>query len=229
MKKAILLTILSIITISCNNDDNSQNPSDNNQILKLKEYRGMDYKTYYYNQNGFVDSISVIGGGMLPTNIQTKFHFNSENKLVSTERWIQIVIHEESFYENDIYEYNTENLISIKKTFDENNSLIRTANYSYNSDGYLTYGNQTYSNGNLVQDNGIIYTYDNNKNPFYDLYPLAYIRMNQINKNNTLTSGNSSEIFLSFTYFYNENSYPISYQMTPGIADLEDQAQYIYY
>ena len=229
MKKLLLFSVFAFSLISCNNDDNSQNPSDNNQILKLKEYRGMDYKTYYYNQNGFIDSISVIGGGMLPTDIQTKFHFNSENKLISIERWVQIVIHEESFYENDIFEYNDENLISIKKTFDENNSLIRTSNYSYNSDGYLTTGNQTYSNGNLVQDNGIIYTYDNKKNPFYDLYPMAYIRMNQINKNNTLTSGNSSENFLTFSYSYNENGYPISYQMKPEIADLEAQAQFIYY
>ena len=96
------------------------------------------------------------------------------------ERWVDVSNTNETIYEKDLFEYNNENLIVIKKVYDENQNLKQTLNYTYNTDGNLDENGQVYANGNLVQDGNITYSYDNKKNPFFEMYPLAYIRMNQI-------------------------------------------------
>lgn len=229
MKKTLLYSILTLSLVACNNDENNnpQNPSEETTTMKLKEFRGITTSKYFYHENGFVDSISTSRAGNIPTEIQTKLHYNIENKLTSMERWVDVS--NETIYENDIFEYNNQNLIITRKVYDENNSLIRTTNYSYNLEGYLTYDNQTYSNGNIIDDNGIIYTYDDKKNPFFEMYPTAYIRMNQINKNNQTSVNNTTETLETINWMYNQNGYPVSFQKSPILPDDVDYAEYIYY
>lgn len=233
MKKLILFSSIAFALISCNNDDNTnnepQNPSDNNQILKLKEFRALATSKYFYHENGFVDSISTTRLGNTPTNIESKLHYNSENRLTSMERWVDVSNTNETIYEKDLFEYNNENLIVIKKVYDENQNLKQTLNYTYNTDGNLDETGQVYANGNLVQDGNITYSYDNKKNPFFEMYPLAYIRMNQINKNNLTQTNNQTETLETINWMYNQNGYPISFQKSPVLPDDIDYAEYIYY
>lgn len=233
MKKLILFSSIAFALISCNNDDNTnnepQNPSDNNQILKLKEFRALATSKYFYHENGFVDSISTTRLGNTPTNIESKLHYNSENRLTSMERWVDVSNTNETIYEKDLFEYNNENLIVIKKVYDENQNLKQTLNYTYNTDGNLDEIGQVYANGNLVQDGNITYSYDNKKNPFFEMYPLAYIRMNQINKNNLTQTNNQTETLETINWMYNQNGYPISFQKSPVLPDDIDYAEYIYY
>lgn len=231
MKKAILLTIISLIVISCNNDDNTnnelQNPTDNNQSLKLKEFRALATSKYFYHENGFVDSISTNRAGNISTYIQTKLHYNSENKVTSMERWVNVS--NQIIYENDIFEYNSENLIITRRVYDENHNLKQTKNYNYNIEGYLYSSSLTYLNGNLVQDGSFFYSYDNKKNPFFEMYPMAYVRMNQTNKNNQTSTSNATETLEMINWSYNQNGYPVSFQKSPVIQDDIDYAEYIYY
>jgi len=231
MKKAILLTILYTITISCNNDDNSdnnepQNPIENETSMKLKEFRSLATSTYFYHENGFVDSISTTRLGNIPTNIESKLHYNSENRLTSMELWVDVS--NENIYENDIFEYNSEYLITTRKVYDENQNLKRTVNYSYNSEGYIFGSDLIYVDGNLVQNGNITYSYDNKKNPYFEMYPMAYIRMNQTNKNNQTSTSNTTETFEVIDWTYNQNGYPVSFQKSPVFQDDIDYAEYIY-
>lgn len=233
MKKLILFSSIAFALISCNNDDNTnnepQNPSDNNQILKLKEFRALATSKYFYHENGFVDSTSVLNVGLIRTEIQTKLHYSLENTLSSMEQWIHLVNSGEKIYEKVVFEYNSENLINIKRVYDENQNLKQTLNYTYNTDGNLDETGQVYANGNLVQDGNITYSYDNKKNPFFEMYPLAYIRMNQINKNNLTQTNNQTETLETINWMYNQNGYPISFQKSPVLPDDIDYAEYIYY
>lgn len=234
MKKVILLTILSIIAISCNNDDSSdnndpQNPIENETTMKLKEFRALATSKYFYHENGFVDSTSVLNVGLIRTEIQTKLHYSLENTLSSMEQWIHLVNSGEKIYEKVVFEYNSENLINIKRVYDENQNLKRTINYTYNIEGYLNNVGSIYSEGNLVQNGSITYSYDNKKNPFYEMYPTAYVRMNQINKNNQTSTSNTTETLEVINWSYNQNGYPVSFQKSPVIQDDIDYAEYIYY
>lgn len=233
MKKLILFSSIAFALTSCNNDDNTnnepQNPSYNNQILKLKEFRALATSKYFYHENGFVDSISTTRLGNTPTNIESKLHYNSENRLTSMERWVDVSNTNETIYEKDLFEYNNKNLIVIKKVYDENQNLKQTLNYTYNTDGNLDETGQVYANGNLVQDGNITYSYDNKKNPFFEMYPLAYIRMNQINKNNLTQTNNQTETLETINWMYNQNGYPISFQKSPVLPADIDYAEYIYY
>lgn len=233
MKKHLLYTAITLALISCNSDDNAtiepQTPPDNEVSMKLKEFRALDTSTYFYHENGFVDSISKLRAGSTPTNIQTKLHYNSDNKLTSMERWVEISITNAIIYEKDVFEYNSENLIHVKKVYDENQNLKQTVNYTYNSDGYLYNAGLTYSEGNLVQNGSLTYSYDNKKNPFFEMYPMAYVRMNQINKNNQTSTNNATETLENINWSYNQNGYPISFQKSPVLPDDIDFAEYIYY
>nr|WP_297308369.1 hypothetical protein [uncultured Flavobacterium sp.] len=231
MKKNLLFTAIILALFSCNNNDNSsiepQNPNENETTMKLKEFRALATSKYFYHENGFVDSISTSRAGNIPTEIQTKLHYNSENKLISMERWVDVS--NETIYENDIFEYNNENLIITKKVYDQNQNLKQNFNYTYDSDGYLNNSNLTYIEGNLVQDGSFTYSYDNKKNPFFEMYPTAYIRMNQINKNNQTSTNNATETLENINWSYNQNGYPVSFQKSPVLPDDIDFAEYIYY
>ena len=211
MKKNLLFTAIILALFSCNNNDNSsiepQNPNENETTMKLKEFRALATSKYFYHENGFVDSISTSRAGNIPTEIQTKLHYNSENKLISMERWVDVS--NETIYENDIFEYNNENLIITKKVYDQNQNLKQNFNYTYDSDGYLNNSNLTYIEGNLVQDGSFTYSYDN--------------------KNNQTSTNKATETLENINWSYNQNGYPVSFQKSPVLPDDIDFAEYIYY
>lgn len=231
MKKIFLLSALTFSIISCSSDANLDNEKEysNETTMKLKEFNAITSSKYFYHENGFLDSISIIGGGMNTTNVQSKFYYDSENKLDSVYRWIKPTSPENLIFEKDIFEYNDQSLIETKKIFDENNNLKRSLSYSYNSEGYLDISNDTYLNGNLIKSGGITYTFDDKRNPFYEMYPLAYVRMNQINKNNETSFSIGLETLGITNWSYNQNGYPISFQKNPVLPDDIDFAEYIYY
>jgi len=234
MKKAILLTILSIIAISCNNDDSSdnnepQNPSENETTMKLKEFRGITTSKYYYHQNGFVDSISVIGGGMIQNNISKKFIYDSQKNLQTIETIVKSYSNETIDHNISTYLYNNLNQIKTVITQGVDNNAYISMNYNYNSEGLLNSSGRTYSNENLIQEGNITYTYDDKKNPYYEMYPLAYVRLNEINKNNTTSISNETETLVIINWTYNQKGYPVSFQKSPVIQDALNFAEYIYY
>lgn len=240
MKKIILLFAISVFSASCNEDNSvitDVNPvdepieNDERVILKLKELRAQATSQYFYNENGFVDSISIHAGGRSFASGSKKMHYNSENNLSSIDIWTYPYSDSVLIFKKEIFEYNTLNQIISKKTYNELGSLTSEQNYQYNAEGYLNIQGYIYVNGNLTQEgNQTYYTYDNKPNPLYEMFPIAYNRMNTTNKNNQLSSNFPSiNLFETIQYNYNEHNYPTAFQKSTVILDDIDHGVFSYY
>lgn len=231
MKKILLFSILTLSLIACNNDDNNntQNPTEETTTMKLKEFRGITTSKYFYHENGFVDSIAVIGGGMIQNNIYKKFIYDSQNNLQTIEILVKSYSDQTIAHVKETFEYSNLDQISAKITLNQISNSTSTTNFTYNAEGYLDNSGQIFLNGNLIQAGTIMYTFDDKKNPFYEMLPVAYNRINITNKNNQILSKTEIETLETINWTYNQNGYPISFQKSPILPDDVDYAEYIYY
>ena len=195
MKKYIAFLILPFI-LCCEKEDNVV-PDVPQVILKVKKVDNEFISTYFYNDNGYVDSIAMISDyGGISQNYYKKFIYN-ENKEISKIK----------SYQQDLYDYGNQipinettltitefeyaNNLIVKSTIKDNEDVIIEQNqYNYNASGNLVLNNAVYSGETLIEYDDEInnvrikYNYDNKFNPYYFIYPKAYLKLNNISKNN---------------------------------------------
>lgn len=203
MKKILLLNLI-FFTISCSNDDVTskldlpevETPT---QGLKIKQVEGNEITQYFYNKNGFVDSISKIGVDV----ISEKFIYNDINQIIEKRYAFKKASDTEySIYNTTYFAYNNKKQIMHFKTYNKNNALASQQSLTYNEDGSLYNPTQIVKDGNLVQQNAsqisTIFTFDTNPNPFYNIYPKAYCTAFYINKNNITSQKTTTPYYTNF-------------------------------
>lgn len=244
MKKLVLFCITLSLT-ACSDDDFMRNDLDGNtrdrgeQIaeepptgLKLKSFGGLYYSMYYYNSNGFVDSI-YSSDSWLGYESTKKYIYNSQNQII--EQRISSFHRDYPEYgtsESTVYKYNAKNQIIESLTYDKNNVAVGFKLYSYNNEGYLIDAGKTIVNGNVVQNGSKKYQFDSYPNPHYNIYPKAYRILNFVNKNNVLVTENyyGNEVHINIhTLKYNDQNYVISEQISNMPLDSNDNIGYTYY
>lgn len=217
MKKILLLNLI-FFTISCSNDDVTskldlpevETPTKG---LKIKQVEGNEITQYFYNKNGFVDSISKIGVDI----ISEKFIYNDINQIIE-KRYGSKKASETNFgtYNTYYYSYNNKKQIVFIKTYNKNNVLVSQQALTYSNDGSLYNPTQIVKDGNLVQQNAsqasTEFTFDTNPNPFYNIYPKAYCIAFYINKNNITSQKTTTSNYTNFYEYqlkYNSENFII--------------------
>lgn len=200
--KKILLYNLFLFLIACSSDDVTNTavlPEIETPIsgLKIKQVEGDNITQYFYNKNGFIDSISFIGENI----VAEKFVYNNINQIIEKRYASKKASDTEySIYNTTYFAYNNKKQIMHFKTYNKNNALASQQSLTYNEDGSLYNPTQIVKDGNLVQQNAsqisTIFTFDTNPNPFYNIYPKAYCTAFYINKNNITSQKTQHHITL---------------------------------
>lgn len=240
MKKLLLfLFIFSIIACSDDNFIRSdfERPRANQTIetppegLKLKFKSGLIDQQFFYNKNGFVDSIyNYHSWG---NDFSQKYIYNKLNQIIEV-RYNETVPQRPEYNKKDItfFTYNSVNQIISSIKYDKNNVAIEYLTYNYNRDGSLFDANKKVVNGNLVQDVLRKYQFDTFRNPYYNIYPKAFRIINYINKNNILKTesiyGSDSYVNIH-TLKYNSEDYIIEEHISDMPLDTDDHRQFTYH
>ncbi|WP_091519219.1 hypothetical protein [Paenimyroides ummariense] len=240
MKNLILLLFISSIT-ACSDDDflksdfemqrNDKTVEIPPEGLKLKYKHGLIDQQFFYNTNGFVDSIyNYHSWG---SSFAHKYIYNNLNQIVEV-RYHEIVAQKPEFNKKDItfYNYNSVNQITSAVTYDKDNVAIEYLTYTYNKDGSLFDADKRVINGNLVQDALRKYEFDSFRNPPYNLYPKAYRIINYINKNNVIKTESTygSDVHINIhTLKYNTENYIIEEDISNMGLDTDDHRQFTYH
>lgn len=179
--------------------------------------------TYSYNEANFVSEISkeVDDWGEISTIVYT-FEYNDKNQVVSRNI--------EDSNEETVYTYEDGKIVQAVTSVD--GTAMYTYDYTYNEAGDLVSEQRTnhdddtvdeitfvIENGNVVKEirygEEYVATYDDQNNPFINLYPAAYAAINvgiqAVNTNNPV-SGTMADDTIS--YEYNEDGYPVSASYT---------------
>jgi len=239
--KNILFLLFLFSLISCADDDFLRSDFDNqrnNQVvetppegLKLKYKHGLVTQQFFYNQNGFVDSIyNYHSWG---NNFSQKYIYNKLNQIIEV-RYNEVVPQRPEYNKNDItfYTYNSVNQIISSLTYDKNNVAIQYLTYNYNRDGSLFDANKKVVNGNVVKDYWSNYKFDSLRNPYYNIYPKAYRILKFINKNNILVteSDYTNEVHINVhTLKYNSEDYLIEEHISNMPLDTDDRREFSYH
>lgn len=240
MKKLLFLLFISSIT-ACSDDNfirsDFERPRANQTIetppegLKLKFKSGLIDQQFFYNQNGFVDSIyNYHSWG---NDFSQKYIYNKLNQIIEV-RYNETVPQRPEYNKKDItfFTYNSVNQIISSIKYDKNNVAIEYLTYNYNRDGSLFDANKKVVNGNLVQDVLRKYQFDTFRNPYYNIYPKAFRIINYINKNNILKTesiyGSDSYVNIH-TLKYNSEDYIIEEHISDMPLDTDDHRQFTYH
>jgi len=217
MKKILLYNFI-FLMIGCANDD-MLHTTDAFDIevpplgLKIKQVEGNNITQYFYHKNGFIDSISFIGENI----IAEKFVYNDLNQIIE-KKYSSKKASDTNFsiHNTSYFSYNNKKQIIFIKTYNKNNVLASQQSLTYNEDGSLYNPTQIIKNGNLVQQNAsqtsIIFTFDTNPNPFYNIYPKAYCAAFYVNKNNITSQKNTTPYYTNFYEYqlkYNSENFII--------------------
>ena len=239
--KNILYLVFIFSLISCADDDFLRSDLErlrNNQVaetppegLKLKSKYGLLSQQFFYNQNGFIDSISSYHSW--GDDFSQKYIYNNLNQIIEY-RYVVDEPHYPQAYKKEItfYTYNTFNQIISSLTYDKNNIAIAYKTFNYNKDGTLFSPNKVIANGNVVQDGSTKYQFDTFRNPYYNIYPKAYRILNFINKNNILLTERNytSEVHINVhTLKYNSENYIIEEHISDMPLDTDDHRGFSYY
>lgn len=216
--KKLLLYILFLFMIACSTDDET-NMLDLPEIetpphgLRIKQVEGDNITQYFYNKNGFIDSISFIGENITAE----KFVYNDLNQIIE-KKYASKKASDTNFsiYNTYYFTYNNKKQIIFIKTYNKNNKLASQQSLTYNEDGSLYNPTQIVKDGNLVQQNAsqrsTIFTFDTNPNPFYNIYPKAYRAAFYINKNNITSQKTTTPYYTNFYEYqlrYNSENFII--------------------
>lgn len=241
MVKKILILVLSSTILSCSNDDSfsrnmeSERGSDAEsppEGLKLKSVGGLFVSSFFYNKNGFVDSIAKINSWQ--GDIETKkYIYNNANQIIALRYFFSNPTQPEyDIMERTEYTYNNRKQITSSITYDKNNVAIDYEKFVYNDDGTLFNRYTKIVNENAVKVGYTTYTFDNFRNPYYNIYPKAYRILKEINKNNILKTESKigTEVFTNVhSLRYNTQDYIISEQISNMPLDTDDSRGFIYY
>ena len=204
--------------IACSTDDET-NMLDLPEIetpphgLRIKQVEGDNITQYFYNKNGFIDSISFIGENITAE----KFVYNDLNQIIE-KKYASKKASDTNFsiYNTYYFTYNNKKQIIFIKTYNKNNKLASQQSLTYNEDGSLYNPTQIVKDGNLVQQNAsqrsTIFTFDTNPNPFYNIYPKAYRAAFYINKNNITSQKTTTPYYTNFYEYqlrYNSENFII--------------------
>lgn len=245
MKKYIFFLVFPFV-FSCDKEDENV-PEIPSVILKVKKVDNEFISTYFYNEYGYVDSIAMITDYVgISQNYFKKFTYN-QNKEITKIMTYQQDLYD---YENQIpinkitlttteFEY-LNNLIVKSINKNEKDEIIEQANHSYDSSGNLVLNNSIYSDEKLIETYDdvnhlrIKYNYDNKFNPYYFIYPKAFLKLNNIAKNNiskityVLNNGQIQEDIKTLKY---NNEYFCTYTGISFDNQLDDynKRTYFYY
>ncbi|MCL7764019.1 DUF5018 domain-containing protein [Polaribacter sp. Z014] len=196
--------------------------------------------TYEYDDTfGFVNKISVDEG--FGATVFTLV-YDDKNQVI------------EKTTENTSTVYTYENNQIVKAEYKEEDVLVYTYNYTYNTLGYLVTeertnhegaealvddlttfeydasGNVIKTNRGTAQTNPSEATYDTKNNPFKGIYPAAYAAINvgfdAVNTNNPLTRDAADA---NVSYVYNTDDYPLESSYTNSDFGLTVNKTFTYY
>ncbi|MDN3493071.1 hypothetical protein [Winogradskyella bathintestinalis] len=220
MKKILMSIIITTFLYSCSSDSNeniNQNSSYYRLVEKTEISNDGDIETtnYEYYSNGNLRRIinDTYSGTYIGDYI-----YDNEDLLIKTDygEWFST------------YSYNSSGLIEIATNSPDEEGIITTREYTYNSLGQKTidiqYDNNIYccetefvynSNGNISEINSTDgegggsstgFTYDNKKRPEFamGLTDASFWIDERANQNNILDNGNGA----TTTYEYNDQGYP---------------------
>lgn len=245
MKKILFFLALPFI-FSCDKEDENV-PEIPSVVLKVKKVDNEFISTYFYNEYGYVDSIAMITDyGGISQNYYKKFTYN-QNKEITKIKTYQQDLYD---YENQIpineitltiteFEY-INNLIVKSINKNEKGEITEQANHNYDSSGNLVLNNSIYSDEKLIETYDdvnqvrIKYNYDNKFNPYYFIYPKAFLKLHNISKNNitkityVLNNGQIQEDIKTLKY---NNEYFCTYRGISFDNQLDDynKRTYFYY
>lgn len=238
MKNTLFILFLFSL-ISCSDDDFLRSDLErqrNNQVaettpdgLKLKSKGSLYIYSYFYNNNGFVDSINLLNT-IQGNYTSEKFIYNNLNRIVAKKSY-DIILQAPQYNETNItyYKYNSINQIISSLTYDKDSVAIAYNTYSYNKDGSLFNPNVKIENGNIVKEGTVTYEFDKYPNPLYTIYPKAYRILNHVNKNNITLTKYSDGYFHVHTLKYNDKGYIIQESISNMPPDTNDHLGYTYY
>lgn len=195
--------------------------------------------TYTYNDANFVAEITkeVDDWGELTTTVY-QFVYDDHNQIVAKVG--------EGSGEETTYTYEDGKIV--QAVYKVDGTTKYTYAYSYGSNGDLTKEQRTdhtnqdaiteitfvIEDGNVVEENryGEVYvaSYDDQKNPFKELYPSAYgaimVSIQGVNQNNPISGTLADD---TITYEYNEDGYPVrsSYTYFDNLATVEKTFTYL--
>ena len=197
----------------------------------MKYKYGLVSQQFFYNQNGFVDSI--YNSHNWGNDFSHKYIYNNLNQIIEV-RYNEIVAQRPEFNKRDItfYTYNSAKQIISSLTYDKNNIAIEYLTYTYNRDGSLFHAYKKVLNGNVVKDYWSNYKFDSLRNPYYNIYPKAYRILKFINKNNILLteSDYTSEVHINVhTLKYNSENYIIEEHISNMDVDSDDHRYFTYH
>ncbi|WLD22659.1 hypothetical protein NU10_07900 [Flavobacterium dauae] len=242
--KKIILFCLGLAITACD-DDLSTELTDDNQVTEIPPFEGMKIKLiesenlrgkssieFFYNTNGFVDSIHTIKSYILAE----KFIYNSLNQITEVRYNFKNPNDNDYSVKNiTYYEYNKINQIISLKKYNKNNILFDIQNYIYNPDGTLYNPVKIVKNENLINNNSsgayYTYTFDSYINPYYNIYPKAYKILNYINKNNVKSKELKTPyqtLLWSYELSYNDDKY-ITNEIIRDYENGYDYNKFYYY
>lgn len=243
--KNFTLLLFALLLFSCDDEiyppaiqddtipEQEQKPETPPEGLKLKSKGGLISKSFYYNTNGFIDSIRTYHDW--GDDFTEKFIYNNLNQITEYRNVVNEPGRPEYFQKNTtFYTYNTKNQIISSLTYDKNNVAIDYKTYNYAIDGSLFSPSKKVVNENVTEDsNGTVkYQFDDKRNPYYNIYPKAYRILNFVNKNNILVTEShySSEVITNtHSLEYNANNYIISEDISNMPLDTDDRRSFTYY
>lgn len=191
MKKNLFFFVM-LFVFSCDKEDENV-PEIPSVILKVKKVENEFISTYFYNEYDYVDSVVMITNyGGISQNYYKKFTYNQNKEITKIKTYL-----EELYGPNPIdtlvstveYEYKN-NLIVRSINKNEKGEITEQLNHNYDFSGNLIVNNSIYSDEKLmetydhVKQVKIKYNYDNKFNPYYFIYPRAFLKLNNISKNN---------------------------------------------
>jgi len=239
MRKLIfLLSIFSLM--ACADDDFLRNDFErqrNNEIaettpegLKLKSKGALYYTQFFHNKNGFVDSTYSSDSWHGYNEVMEKYIYNKQNQIVECKIYYSYPHYPQSNrQEITYYNYNEENQIISRTTYDQNKTAIAYQTFTYNRDGSLFNPSLKIVNENVVKEGGVTYEFDNTRNPLYNIYPKAYRILHAINKNNITLTKYSQSNYHEHTLRYNDVNYIVEEKISNMPTDTNDHIGYLYY
>lgn len=218
MKKTLLLlSLMSIISCSSNDDSNTENQIPNPTSLKgkLKSLNSTEYgkSEYTYSSNGYVSKISH----KEENGIDFSTVYNYEGNKLTSINYLEngVVKHGTNFvYSGDLITKSTSNEQEhVDQRIFTYDSYDNLAKEEYYIDGKLSQTvTFTIINGNVVRrivnsSEGVFNTnfeYDNKNNPHSTAFTIAYLKINYEGKNNVIKENNDT-----YQYEYNDTNFPV--------------------